>query len=57
MITLAKARKIIGQEANSMSDETVQKELEMAIFLSDIILDAFKQRNLYVKVKKELNNE
>lgn len=57
MITIAKAKNILGKETENMSDEEIQKELDMAVFLSEILLDAFKQKNLYVKVKKELNYE
>ena len=47
----------MGTDGKDKSDEYIQKELEMASFLSEIILDAFRQKDLYVKVKKELNNE
>ena len=57
MVTVSKARKILGTDGKDKSDEYIQKELEMASFLSEIILDAFRQKDLYVKVKKELNNE
>lgn len=57
MITVSKAKKILGKDVENKSDEEVQMELDMAIFLSEIILDAFKQKSVYVKVKKELKNE
>lgn len=54
MISISKAKKVLGNEAINKTEEEIQKELEMAIFLSEIILDAFKQKGLYVKVKNKL---
>lgn len=57
MITVAKARKIIGKDFECKSDEEIQNELDTAVFLSEILLDAFKQKELYVKVKKEISHD
>lgn len=53
MITISKVKKLIGKEVGTMSDEQIQKELDMAAFLSEIILDSFKKTQLFVKVKSD----
>lgn len=54
MISISKAKKVLGNGAINKSDQKIQKELDIAVFLSEIMLDAFKQKNLYIKVKNKL---
>lgn len=51
MITVLKAKKILGQLVASKTDDEIRKELDMAVFISEIILDAFKQSYKYDKLK------
>lgn len=55
MITISKIRKVLGEEVSGKSDDEIQKELDMAIFISEIILDAFKQSCRYNKLKLNKN--
>jgi len=51
MITISKVKNILGKDIESKTDEEIKKELDMAVFISEIILDSFKQSKIYAKVK------
>jgi len=55
MITISKAKNILGKDIENKSDEEIQKELDMAVFISEIILDAFKQSCKYDKLRLNKN--
>ena len=40
-MTVKKARKILGKLAKSLSDEQIKKELEVSVFLAELILKEY----------------
>lgn len=42
MISVSKARKIIGKEAETMTDSDIEKELETLSFIAELVLEKFK---------------
>jgi len=42
MITIAKARKILGQLAQNLTDEELQKEIELNKLLVEVVLTQYK---------------
>ena len=50
MITIAKARKILGQLAQNLTDEELQKEIELNKLLVEVVLTQYKsskEKNAY----------
>jgi hypothetical protein len=43
MITISKARKILNKEAEAMTDEEIEKELEVYTFLSELVIERFRK--------------
>ena len=42
-MTVSKARKILGKLAERLSDEEIKKELEMSVFLAELILKEYPE--------------
>lgn len=49
MLTLSQARKKLGKNSDTLSDEQLQKEIEISEFLATLILELYKRPNYYFK--------
>lgn len=47
IITVNEARKILGKMAVNKTEEEIMEEIEIANFLSDIVLNEYKQKDKY----------
>lgn len=56
-LTLERARKLLGETANSLTDEELQEQLVMIQYLTNSWLDDFERKIFNGKTLKELINE